>query len=387
MLDQREQMRRGALRYSMAIEIIHNIERWQELRADWDRLAKHNPMLCFDWMFAWWQVYGAGSRLCILVARNSTGKVVAIAPLYEHSPRATPSLRFIASGAVCSDYLTIMSEPHDHSLAVPELADCIKKMYGRFSSNTFSQGVFLEGLAVNAEMNQEFRQCMQQRGFRIHSRPLDSGWRVTLPDTWEQYVSRLGGYRRKARKALKVLSSGAVQAREIVDARYADQGLAMLKSLHLMRRSEHGDRGCFDDPRFEKFLQLAIPPMLESGKAKFAWIEAEGRPISILLSLLGDNWVAQYQSGMNPDAAHLEPGHISVAFGIYRAISEGHAEYDFLRGDEPYKQHWSAVPVPMEKVWLVPPTICARTSLAIREAAIHCRRLYSGSMPVAGELA
>ncbi len=363
----------------MAIEIIQDIRRWQEIRSDWERLAKHNAMLCFDWMFGWWQAYGAGCRLHIVVVRDAADNIVGIAPWYEHSPEGAASVRFLASGKVCSDYLEILAVESERAYVHQSIAQHLQQHFGRFSSNTFAQGVYVEGMRTESPSILHFFDEIKDRGFLVRTRALGNCWRAELPKSWDQFARGLTGYRQKANKAIRNMANGTIHAREINDSRYADQGLAILKSLHLMRRSVVGDQGCYADSRFESFLQLAIPPMLDSGKARFVYLETDGRPISILLLLVSDTWIAHYQSGMNPDASSLEPGHASVVQSIHQAIQDGFADYDFLRGDEPYKKRWSAIPVTISKAWLVPPTICARATFLLKENAIFWRNACRGA--------
>ncbi|MEE8169416.1 MAG: GNAT family N-acetyltransferase [Phycisphaerae bacterium] len=48
-----------------------------------------------------------------------------------------------------------------------------------------------------------------------------------------------------------------------------------------------------------------------------------------------------YQSGWDPAAAALSPGMLCLARAIRVAIEEGLCVFDFLRGSESYKSHWT----------------------------------------------
>ena len=57
-----------------------------------------------------------------------------------------------------------------------------------------------------------------------------------------------------------------------------------------------------------------------------------------------------YQSGVCDQSMRYEPGHLLFTHTIKRAISDGKAEFDFLRGNEPYKRYWGATERPLFKV-------------------------------------
>lgn len=47
-----------------------------------------------------------------------------------------------------------------------------------------------------------------------------------------------------------------------------------------------------------------------------------------------------YQAGFDPGSKSVSPGTVLVAYTIRRAIEDGAAVFDFMRGDEPYKRRW-----------------------------------------------
>ena len=52
--------------------------------------------------------------------------------------------------------------------------------------------------------------------------------------------------------------------------------------------------------------------------------------------------VSFYTTGYDPEYARFGPGRDLMAHAIGAAIAEGATEFDFLRGDEAYKDHWGA---------------------------------------------
>jgi hypothetical protein len=63
---------------------------------------------------------------------------------------------------------------------------------------------------------------------------------------------------------------------------------------------------------------------------------------------------------------------------IRQAIAEGFRTYDLLRGDEPYKAHWRAVPTPMEQWTIVNPRWSSRARYAARRTYRRLKAIVRG---------
>ncbi|MCL6503414.1 MAG: GNAT family N-acetyltransferase, partial [Pirellulales bacterium] len=110
------------------------------------------------------------------------------------------------------------------------------------------------------------------------------------------------------------------------------------------------------------------------GQTRLCWLEIDGRLAAAELHLAGPRTVYAYQSGVNPHLLEHEPGRIITLATLRGALADGFAEFDFLRGDEPYKAHWRAEPRP-QVVWrAVAPRMLPRARFAAWQAARKLRR-------------
>ena len=73
-------------------------------------------------------------------------------------------------------------------------------------------------------------------------------------------------------------------------------------------------------------------------------MELDGHPLAAEYSFAGDRTVFYYLGGFDPELADEQPGWLSLAASLKRAIEEGYRSFDFLRGDEAYKASWKAQP-------------------------------------------
>ena len=73
----------------------------------------------------------------------------------------------------------------------------------------------------------------------------------------------------------------------------------------------------------------------------------DGEPRRRRIHLASDDVTYVYQGGIEPAFLHESPGALVTAIVLQRAIEQGGRAVDFLRGDEPYKQHFRASRMPL----------------------------------------
>ena len=96
---------------AVRIERLASTEALAPWSASWNALAAGVPFRSFEWLESWWPAYGdaADRELFALAAFDSRGELVGLAPWYvERSASDRRAIRFLGSGEVCSDYLTIL---------------------------------------------------------------------------------------------------------------------------------------------------------------------------------------------------------------------------------------------------------------------------------------
>src|SRR5689334_4994131 len=97
----------------------------ERLATAWDALAGDIPFRSSTWARTWWKHYrDPRSRLLVLIVADEQGAIVGIAPWYvAHSSRLGRVVRFLGSGEVCSDYLTILADPEFAPAVAARLAE------------------------------------------------------------------------------------------------------------------------------------------------------------------------------------------------------------------------------------------------------------------------
>ena len=338
--------------------VIENESEWSLWRSSWNSLARTNPMLSMDWLSAWWRQYGAGHQLHI-VAVAEGDRLLGFLPLYEHETRLGKQLRLLGSGTVCSDYLSAVVDQKCAEAVYQSLNECMRESVAQREIEALQ----LEGISDTDAWIPPLTKFAGEAGYSIRIQPLVNSWSLALPASWSELQQSQRGrhVHRKAKKCLGRIESKELNVRQLTQPAELNTGMEHLIRLHQARRESVGDQGCFSDTRFEPFLREAIGNMLANGTACFSLSEKAGVVIGVALLLLGNDTVFMYQSGVDPNYMALEPGHLTVTGCLMFAISKGYKNYDFLRGDEPYKAFWGAQAQPLQRIILAPPTLKAQT--------------------------
>jgi len=346
------------------------------LAADWDRLSRAVPFRSWAWMSNWWRHYGCDDadtrrirRLFTLAVFDPSGRPVGIAPWYcEHTSSGGRVLRFLGSGEVCADYLSVLCEPPLENRVSRALSDWLTEAGSRPAERPARPDAdtwdLLELTGIDAEdaMIGRLAADLQQRGNTVHRRPGPNCWRIELPTSWEKYLAMLSKSHRKhirrwERKLLATRRCVLHGVRRPADLSDAER---ILIDLHQRRHESLGKPGCFASRRFGAFHHDVMSGLLRNGQLHLTWVELDGKPIAAEYQLAGGGVVYAYQAGVDPRALEHSPGHLNCLLTLRRAIERGYLAFDFLRGDEPYKAHWRARPRSTLEVRVAAPRTSAR---------------------------
>lgn len=329
----------------------------EPLRAAWNALAAGIPFRRWEWLDSWWRSYGATDgrrRELLLLGVLADGHLVGGAPWYcEESAAHGRVLRFLGDGEACSDYLGFPCLAGWETTVAQALAVALVGSHATAGDCT-APSVAAWDLAEFSSISEPdavARVLLDQlaaQGCLVHGRPGPACWRIDLPATWPQYLAQLSRSHRKQllRIQRRYFDSGRATLRTATTEEDVDRGLRILAELHQRRWEVVNQPGCFALPRFAGFLFDVAHQQWRTGHLQLHWLECDGGPIAAEYHLLDGHVVYAYQSGIDPRALQHEPGRLITMALLRKAIEEGRAAFDFLRGDEAYKAHWRAQPRP-----------------------------------------
>lgn len=352
------------------------------LAADWDRLCREVPFRSWAWMMSWWKHYGVcrepGRRkeLFVLGVLDNDGRLVGMAPWYiERSPSRGRVVRFLGSGEVCSDYLSVLCEPQREEPVAESLADWLTET--AFASQQDGWELLdFGGVDAEDRLMRLLANRLAEQGNLVHERPGPNCWRIGLPPSWSDYLASLSKDHRKQlrRTERDYLASGRAVLHTVQRESELNHGIEILIDLHQRRRRELDESGRFGSDRFVAFHREVMPRLLGAGQLQLHWVELDGIPAAAEYHLSGGGVVYAYQAGIAPEFREHSPGRLAHMLTIRRAIEAGYRGFDFLRGDEPYKAHWRAQPRGSVEFRVVPAQLSARLRHGVWLAGTSVKR-------------
>jgi len=326
------------------LEDVTDDEALEALAPEWDRLLADStaasPFLTWAWVSAWRRTLGDGHRLAVVAARHpGDGSLVGLAPFAVEERRAPGGLRyralvFLGSGPAAPDHLDLMvARAFEAGVAAPLWGAVLRRSRPDLADlDGLRAGGLLEALVL--------RRRTDRRRF---AEPIPCP-HLPLPPTWAEYESGLGrnlrqNLRRYARR-LEEEAPGPVTRRLVVRPEEIDPTLDDLARLHQQVRNAHGQAGAFRSPALKAFHHLAAYRFLEAGRLRLHRLDVAGKAIAVIYCVRQGDVVSFYTTGYDPAFARFGPGRDLMAHAIGAAIAEGATEFDFLRGDEAYKDQW-----------------------------------------------
>jgi len=326
------------------VDVVTETRGFESLRAEWTALVDRCPQATvfqsFEWLYAWWGELGSrglGRSLHLVTVRDDDGTLVGLAPMMK-SRSLISRVSFLGTGV--SDYHDVIAEP-DRGRQV------CAAIYGYLSSSKswqiadFSQ--LREGSLLRANPpGKGF--CLVWQDFELERCPYlpfpteptaDANWQALLKQYSRKMRSHIGYYERKLR-ALYEVDIGYID-----DERMIDEAMSALFELHRRRWNKRWLPGVLGGASMQQFHRRAARELVARGALRLHYIKLDGQYQALLYCFAFHDRTCYYQGGFEPTLARLSLGSVLTASAIRQAVEEGRSEFDFLRGDEPYKQRWT----------------------------------------------
>lgn len=332
---------------SLSLETFDSFTALAPYQQRWDQLAGGVVFRSFDWCRLWWEHYGqrdSGCQLHVVVARRTDPagqECVAIAPwmIVRTIARGTV-IRWLGSGEVCSDHLSLLVQPGDEQALAGALV-------GHLAADAPPWDLLqLEAIDQGDPAMAALTAALTEQGCATRQQQSANCWAIELPANWDDFLAMQSkSHRKQLRQAYdRVVATPRVKWHQATNPDELEAGWEIFVDLHQRRRQSLGEPGCFASPKFEQFHRQLAHVLLSQGRLRLSWLELDGKPAAAEYHFADGLTTSAYQGGVDPQRLAEEPGRLSNIVTLRQAISEGHQRFDLLRGDEPYKAHWRATP-------------------------------------------
>ena len=374
------------------VEPVMDYEGFLDLEPLWSRLVDEaridHPFVRHEWVRAWWECFGAGKELHVLVVKAGS-EPVAIAPLMLSKRRLHGSqvrhLEFIWSVYAERFDVIVGRRPRD---AYRAIWTYLLNQKARWDV------LLLHQVPAGSATLEEFPRLAVQHGFRVGLwRSGDSPY-VPLVGSWESYLKGLHGkHRSNLRNRLKRLSQLGEVSLEVVSAA---EGLAdaLEDGFRLEAAAWKGQAGTAirAQPEAYRFYTRLAQAAARHGWLRLSFLRLDGQRIAFGYYLQCGNTLYLLKPGYDPRFAPYSPSNLLCYLVLRDAFERRVAELDFLAAADPWKLEWTAASRPhywlyvfpdrlkprllhWSKFRLVPRLKEQRAARMLRDAALNTRAL------------
>lgn len=320
------------------------LSKFESLRDEWNALLEtsqaYTIFLSWEWLFTWWKIFGTPNKLFLLTVREDS-ELVGIAPLYLETAKFAYSfsyrqLGFLGSHHVGSDYLDFIISPHNTATVTRAILDYLEQ--NRKQWDILKLTDILESSCTLHTLREYW-----QNKFHFSSRVSQTCPYVELPSTWEDFLQSIGARTRKnIRQAKRRFEKNGYRFEVVEQRDEVAHAIDEIVDLHQGRAQSKKIVSPFGEEKFCEFHRSVIPLLAERDSAKFYFIRQNGKTLAGKYLYSDGRKRYGYITAINDEFARLSPGVSLLAHCIEDAIAAGIDEFDFLRGRETWKTHWTS---------------------------------------------
>jgi CelD/BcsL family acetyltransferase involved in cellulose biosynthesis len=305
------------------------------LEPEWDALLTRtdvaSPFLTPGWQAAWLDSYGTGHRLYVLVARREDA-LVGLWPLARR--RRGPFRVLEPIGAGRSDWLD--------APVIPEQRQEVLAAFLAYLAAHRSDWDLLELRDVLADSPTIPVLTAVASSLRVRREPRTVAPYLSLDGSWEQF---LGAKRPKFRSNLKYYRRLAERDGRKLDIRRVpwsadDTDVEMLATIERNSWKARDGNLKVSSPTGKEFYRRFCRYLSQRGSLELWRADIDAVPIAFVLNVVFGGKVYHYNTCYDEKSAALSPGLLLHSEAIANAFERRLTEYDFLSGDEPYKERW-----------------------------------------------
>jgi CelD/BcsL family acetyltransferase involved in cellulose biosynthesis len=314
------------------------------MRTEWNALLSstrnNSVFLTWEWLFSWWQHFKmANHTLGVVCARDGTGNLKGILPLYHEldgQQEDGGTLRFLGTGEACSDFLDMIVEEGLEAEIIPRLIN--------YSLDKWrSSAVRLTDIPVGSKNLSFIESVLQERKISYSLRDGEICPFIALPETLEGFMKKLKpNIRSNYKYSLNRINKRLGKIKVMVESKEGFQSdLDTLFILHRARFEMKGEPSGFLSEKMMKFHMDVGKMFKDQGWTRFYTIESEDKVVGSLYCFVYGGRTYYYQGGFDPKYDFLSVGLGLLGKVMEDSIENGIKMFEFLRGAEPYKWHWT----------------------------------------------
>ena len=304
---------------------------WQELEQAGDLPTIFQ---CYGWIEPWWRHLGHGKK--ILLAAYEGDLLVGIAPMFieRMTLKGIPFfniMRFM--GTPESDYHAFILRQGYQEKALSALLTALKQYNWDIA--------WLSDVKPDTSTADLLTKCLKAGGLHFMERQHTPCPYIILPPLYDDYIKSLSKSIRLNSNNYynKMLGVGKVAVETFSQESNVAEGMDYFFSLHRQRWEMKGEGGALKNEHIQSFHHEVAAGLFNYLRLSFLIVD--GLRISVMYGYRYKDTEYNYLPGFDSNWSKYRPGTILLLKLIENAISAGVSCFDFMRGDEEYKYHFT----------------------------------------------
>lgn len=286
------------------------------------------------WMETWWQHFHADSELHLITVRDN-GQVIGIAPLQLKNGIAS----LVGGDNVC-DYLDFIVVPgNEEAFSVTLLEELKKQQIKKLDLGLLRPDSFVLS---------NFVDIAQNRGLSVSIQPEDVSSEMELPATFDEYLTLLNSKQRhEVRRKLRRLNEAGKVEYQLLDGNTElDKLVNDFMHLFALARDE---KAHFMTSNMEVFFRALSHATTTAGILRLGRVTIDSQPVAMVMCFDYNNILYLYNSGFDPQYDAVSVGLMSKVLTIQESIRQGKRRFEFLKGNEIYKERLGGHEIPLSR--------------------------------------
>ncbi len=315
--------------------VIH--ESFDSLAAlhDSDKTLQWNSIFILPvWMETWWQHFHEDNELHLMSVRDN-GQVIGVAPLRIKNHSAC----LVGGDNVC-DYLDFIVAASREEVFFDTLVEELKKE----QISTLELGL----LRPDSFVITRFVDLARNKGFVTSVQQEDVTSEMELPASFEDYLDSLNSKQRHEvrRKLRRLYEAGKVEYQLLPGDADLDNLVAEFMHLFSLARDE---KAHFMTDEMAVFFHTLSRAAAAAGILRFGKITIDTHPAAMVMCFDYNNILYLYNSGFDPKYDAVSVGLMSKVLTIQESIRQGKRRFEFLKGNEIYKERLGGHKIPLSR--------------------------------------
>ncbi|MEU8774716.1 GNAT family N-acetyltransferase [Streptomyces sp. NPDC048606] len=315
---------------ALSVTLCRDPRQFAALEEPWTRLVRGcptaTPFQSHGWLHSWWLSYGKEGRLRLLLVRRGDELVGAAPLMLVHRPLP----RLVPLGGPITDHFDVLVAAEHADQVVPALARGLHRA-------ARAAVVDLREVRPGAAAEALYEAWPGARGRLADSTCMEL---PVLP--FDELVKRMpASGAQRVRAKLRKTDAAGIEEHDVTEEE-VPQAVRTLLRLHEKQWRGRGVTPEHLRPRFAEHLTRATRRMVRTGEGRLTEFRLDGKVVAANVTLLSAAFSGGYLYGADPDlrGRKVDVATLLLRHEAGRAFAEGRGVVSFLRGNEPYKNHW-----------------------------------------------